>query len=130
MVQNTNNIKDFIMTIIEHDFLKFLVEIGYAKNSAYWYKSKLKKFAKETRYSSLVDLADDVFVLLNYYNQENIRFDEGLLSKIREYKNILVLFNSFLFDICYPRTLFIHRSHTATNTVMFSLSTVKSIFSK
>lgn len=125
MVQNTDNIKEFIMTIIEHDFVNFLIEIGYTKNSAHWYKGKLTKFAKETGYKSLVDLADDVFVLLNYYNQRNIKFDDELVSKIHKYKNILVLFNSFLFDICYPRTLFIYRSHTTTDTVMFSLSTLK-----
>lgn len=111
------------MTLIEQDFLKFLIELGYTKNSAYWYKSKLKKFAKDTGYKSLVDLADDVFILLDQSYRGNIEFDDEILSKIRKNENILALFNSFLFDVCYPRAFVINSSRTTNN--MCTLSTFK-----
>lgn len=120
MVQNMYNTKELIMMVIEHDFLEFLIEIGYTKKSAYWYKSKLRKFAKETGYKSLVDLADDVFLLLD----QKICLDTEMSIKINEYRNVLVLFNSFLFDICYSRIFIFHDSHS-TNIKACCLSTVK-----
>lgn len=98
------------MTLIEQDFLKFLIELGYTKNSAYWYKSKLKKFAKDAGYGSLIELADDVFILLDQSVRGDRRFNDEKLTRVRKNKNILRLFNGFLFDIHYERKFIIPRS--------------------
>ena len=53
------------MTLMEKDFSKFLSELGYSKQTGNIYPSKLTKVAHEIGYKSLVDLADNVFILLN-----------------------------------------------------------------
>ena len=103
------------MTIIEHDFINFLIEIGYAQHTANVYNWKLNKFAKENGYTNLIELADDVFILLNEHNNKelftkNIEFDEKLLQEIHTYKQILILFNSFLFDIEFQRKFIVAHS--------------------
>ena len=98
------------MTLLEKDFSKFLSELGYSKSTSTNYPYYLKKFASENGYANLIDLADDVFSLLNKGKFDNRDFSKEKLSKIKKYKSVLTLFNSFLFDIDFKRRCFIHSS--------------------
>ena len=92
-----------MMASIEKDFGKFLIEIGYSNYTANLYPHRLNQFALENGYTSLIDLADDVFILLDQGIHGDRKFNDEQLSKIHKYKNVLTLFNSFLFDIQYKR---------------------------
>ena len=84
------------MTLIEKDFSKFLVEIGYSKSTAKNYPCYLRKFAAENGYETIIDLADDVFTLLDKGVHEKRDFSKKTLSAVKRYNSVLILFNSFL----------------------------------
>lgn len=88
---------------MEKDFVRFLSDVGYANHTVNVYLWKLKQFATENGYNSLTDLADDVFILLDKGMHGDRKFDADTLSEIKKYENVLILFNSFLFDIGFKR---------------------------
>lgn len=96
------------MTLLEKDFGKFLSELGYSKSTSTNYPYYLKKFASENGYANLIDLADDVFSLLDEGKFDNRDFSREKLSRIKKYKSVLTLFNCFLFDVNFERRFFIH----------------------
>ena len=98
------------MILIEKDFSKFLVEIGYSKSTAKNYPCYLRKFAAENGYETIIDLADDVFTLLDKGIHEKRDFSKKTLSAVKRYNSVLILFNSFLFDVGFKRKFIIHRS--------------------
>lgn len=97
-----------MMASIEKDFGKFLIEIGYSNYTANLYPHRLNQFALENGYTSLIDLADDVFILLDQGIHGDRKFNEKTLSAIKKYNSVLKLFNSFLFDIQYKRNFVVH----------------------
>ena len=101
--------KGLLMTLIEKDFSKFLVEIGYSKSTAKNYPCYLRKFATENGYETIIDLADDVFTLLDKGAHEKRDLSKKTLSAVKRYKSVLILFNSFLFDVGFKRKFIIHR---------------------
>lgn len=109
------------MTLIEQDFSKFLIEIGYSKSTANSYPYYLRKFAAENGYANLVDLADNVFVLLDMGVHGERKFEKNTLSAIKKHKRLLTLFNSFLFDINFGRKFIIPGSSSID--YMYVLST-------
>lgn len=98
------------MTLIEKDFGEFLSELGYSKSTSTIYPYYLKKFASENGYANLIDLADDVFSLLDKGKFDNRDFNKKTLSDIKKYNSVLTLFNSFLFDIDFERRFFIRKT--------------------
>ena len=96
------------MTLIERDFYYFLISIGYKKHTASNYKYSLQKFTTEGGFDNLVNLADNVLILLDLIVHNDSKIDKRTLDTILRYKNILTLFNSFLFDIHYPRKFIPH----------------------
>lgn len=96
------------MTLIEKDFSKFLIELGYSESTAKNYPCYLKKFAIENGYDNLIDLADDVFSLLDKGIHEKREFSKKTLSAVKKYNSVLKLFNGFLFDIKFERKFAIH----------------------
>ena len=89
--------------VMEKDFIRFLSDIKYSNHTANVYLWKLKKFADKNGYKNLVELADDVFILLDQGRHGDRKFDTDTLSEIKRYENVLILFNSFLFDIGFKR---------------------------
>lgn len=106
------------MTLMEKDFYKFLVSIGYSTYKASAYKFYLNRFMIENGFDNLVDLADNVFELLNQtiYNYNEI--DKKTLEAVLCYKDVLTLFNSFLFNITYPRK-FIVCNRKSTKDILY-----------
>lgn len=93
------------MKLIERDFYRFLISIGYQNHTASNYKYSLKKFTAERGFENLENLADNVLILLDLIVNNDNKIDKRTLDTILRYKNVLTLFNSFLFDIHYPRKL-------------------------
>lgn len=96
------------MTLMEKDFSKFLSELGYSKQTVNIYPSKLTKVAHEIGYKSLVDLADNVFILLNgnKYKYNDRKHEDKILSAVKKNRSLLILFNSFLLDIGWKQNFF------------------------
>lgn len=88
---------------MEQDFIQFLSDIKYTNHTAKVYLWQLKKFADKNGYKNLAELADDVFILLDQGKHGDRKFDTDRLDEIEKHRNILMLFNSFLFDIGYRR---------------------------
>ena len=91
------------MTLLECDFKDFLIKLGYSRGAAnlcWWH---LKLFARNNKYKTMIDLADDVFILLDRGVHFDRQFNKKTLSNIRRNEKILTLFNSFLFDIGFER---------------------------
>lgn len=101
---------------MEKDFMRFLSDINYSDHTANVYLWKLKKFADENGYKTLMALADDVFILLDKGVHGDRKFDKDALVEIKKHENVLMLFNGFLFDIGYRRD-FVVPCNSATNFV-------------
>ena len=103
---------------MEKDFIQFLSDIKYANHTANVYLWKLKKFADKNGYKNLVELADDVFILLDQGRHGDRQFNADMLADIEKHKSVLTLFNGFLFDIGYRRR-FVVRCSSSMNCMKF-----------